>query len=94
MAAMPTCDGPDDDPALYMITNLMEAETLALCPSCSADFAQAMLQVLAPDRLAPPPGKPPRGRRSAPAAAAADPAPNGKGGGDGTPKTPRAAART
>lgn len=43
MAAPVLCDGPDQGPALFMITNLAEAETVALCAGCAAGFCEAYL---------------------------------------------------
>lgn len=64
MAAPMTCDGPDNDPALFLIQNIVEAEVNTFCLSCMLDFSQALLQTFAPDRLAPPPKPAGRGKRT------------------------------
>jgi hypothetical protein len=57
MAQPITCDGPDADLAVFLITNVPEAETSGMCLPCALDFAQGLLAALAPERLAPPPAK-------------------------------------
>jgi hypothetical protein len=71
MAQPITCDGPDADLAVFLITNVPEAETSGMCLPCALDFAQGLLAALAPERLAQAPAKPKRAPRAKPAAAAA-----------------------
>lgn len=71
MAQPIQCDGPDLEVALYIITNQDTGDILAFCVSCFADFCQAYLTAVAPDRLAPPPAPKARKRRTAAAGAAA-----------------------
>lgn len=71
MAANIMCDLHEGDQAVFMITMIPEAETVGLCVPCGLDWAQALLQAAAPDRLAKPPARAPRTRKAKPAAAAA-----------------------
>jgi hypothetical protein len=72
MAQPMICDGPDDTLATFIVTMIDEAETVAMCTACTLDWAQAILQALAPERLAPPPKPPARKRRAAAAATIED----------------------
>jgi len=63
MAANVICDGPDDEPAAYVVTALAEAETVAMCTGCYVDFSVAFLTALAPNALATPEPKPARARK-------------------------------
>lgn len=71
------CDGPDDSPAAYLVTDIATGEIVALCIPDMADYCQAVLQVVAPDRLAPPPAAAARRPRRKPATT-----PPETGGGD------------
>lgn len=66
------CDGPDDQPSIFLVQNIAEAEVMTLCLACMLDFAQGLLQQFAPERLAPPPKKATTKRRGQRAAAATE----------------------
>lgn len=72
MASPQLCEIPEHGPAEYIVSMISQAEVAGFCLACFADFAQAYLQAVAPDRLAPPPKAAPRRSRKATAAAAAD----------------------
>lgn len=63
MAQAMTCDGPDGGPADYVVSMIADAEVVAFCGQCFADFCQAYLQAVDPARLAPPPETAPRAAR-------------------------------
>ena len=68
MAAPIMCNGPDGGPADVIITMLADGDTVGLCGPCLTDWAEALLKVMAPERLAPPPApaaRRPRAKRPA-----------------------------
>jgi hypothetical protein len=71
MAQMVMCDGPEQGPAVFMITNIEQAETQALCLDCMIGFSAAFLQAVAPGMIAKPELKPARKPRAKAGAAAA-----------------------
>lgn len=82
MAAPMHCDGQDDDLAVYIVTDISQAETMAFCLPDFLGFCLAFVEAVAPDMLAKPPAEQPKQpRQRKPRATAAAPAGNASGPG-------------